>query len=37
MKLIARWLVTGKRLERRLTIDEILDTNLAAGRLVVGW
>lgn len=37
MKLIARWFTTGKRLKERLTIDEILDTNLAAGRLVVGW
>lgn len=36
MKLIARWL-NGKRLKERLTLDEILDYNLRAGRLVVGW
>jgi hypothetical protein len=37
MRIVARWLTTGRRLKERLTIDEILNANLAAGRLVVGW
>jgi hypothetical protein len=29
--------IIGKRSRRQMTIDEILDYNLRAGRLVVGW
>lgn len=37
MKLITRWLFTGKRLPRRMTLNQILDYNLRAGELKVVW